>query len=563
MFLKINILLLLLLILSIIVLAYLLIKIKQQLVVFKDKNRQLQSDNEELANNLKEEKQINSMHREELLSQTEHMQALNVELEKLSLVASKTDTAVAIADHRGRFEYVNKGFVSLFGFNLEELSKEIGDDIYKVSKKLRFLPKLEFAIQYHKSLYHTSLVLTKSGEKKWVKTSLTPIFDENNRIIQYVILNTDVTELKRANDELRKLSLVASKTDNVVIIFDKNGKIDWVNDSFQKMYGYSYDEYLNTIGDNITDFYSDINGHKILDKLTNTKKPVNFIKSIVDKSGIIKWKQSTVTPVLDDKNEITNFIIVESDITRIKEAEQKLQEEKNKADLLLLNILPEETAEELKTKGKATPRFYRSASVLFADIQNFTKLAENLTPEELVQNLQTYFIEFDNIVIKHFIEKIKTIGDAYLCVGGIPMKNKSHAFDTVLVALELQQMIKTLGKENKKEGGKILQFRIGIHTGPIVAGVVGKQKMTYDIWGDTVNIAKRIESACIPGMVNISTSTYEIIKDFFECESRGKVLAKHKGHINMYFVNRIKPEFSEDASGFIPNKYFKEMLAQL
>jgi class 3 adenylate cyclase len=124
-------------------------------------------------------------------------------------------------------------------------------------------------------------------------------------------------------------------------------------------------------------------------------------------------------------------------------------------------------------------------------------------------------------------------------------------------------MIKTLGKENKKEGGKILQFRIGIHTGPIVAGVVGKQKMTYDIWGDTVNIAKRIESACIPGMVNISTSTYEIIKDFFECESRGKVLAKHKGHINMYFVNRIKPEFSEDASGFIPNKYFKEMLAQL
>jgi len=563
MFLEINIILLLLLILSIIALVYLLIKIKRQITILREQKNQLQKKNEELLNNLKEEKQINLMYREELLSQTEHMQALNVELEKLSLVASKTNTAVAIADHRGRFVYVNNGFVKLFGFNLDELAKEIGGDIYTVSEKLRFLPKLESALQYRKSMYHTSLVLTKEGEKKWVKTSLTPIFDENDRIMQYVILNTDVTELKRANDELRKLSLVASKTDNVVIIFDKNGKIDWVNESFQKMYGYSYEEYLGVVGDKITDFCKNDNKQDLFKQLIKTKEPVTFVKSIVDKSGIIKWKQSTITPVLDNKKEITNYIIVESDITRIKEAEQKLQIEKDKADLLLLNILPEETAEELKTKGKATPRFYRSASVLFADIQNFTKLAENLTPEELVVNLQTYFVEFDNIVASHFIEKIKTIGDAYLCVGGIPMKNKSHAFDTVLVALKLQQIIKKLAAESKKTGTKPLQFRIGIHTGPIVAGVVGKQKMAYDIWGDTVNIAKRIESACIPGMVNISVSTYEIIKDFFECESRGKILAKHKGHIDMYFVNRIKPEFSKDESGFVPNKFFKEMLARL
>ena len=161
------------------------------------------------------------------------------------------------------------------------------------------------------------------------------------------------------------------------------------------------------------------------------------------------------------------------------------------------------------------------------------------------------------------MDKTKTIGDAFLCVGGIPMRNKSHPFDTVLVGLELQRIIKEMAVEREEMGKKALQLRIGIHSGPIVAGVVGKQKMTYDIWGDTVNISKRIESACVPGMVNVSASTYDIIKDYFECEHRGKILAKHKGRIDMYFVHKIKPEFSENSDGITPNQYFKEMLAQL
>jgi class 3 adenylate cyclase len=143
------------------------------------------------------------------------------------------------------------------------------------------------------------------------------------------------------------------------------------------------------------------------------------------------------------------------------------------------------------------------------------------------------------------------------------MRNKSHPFDAVLVGLHLQRIIKELGKDREERGQRAWQLRVGIHTGPVVAGVVGQQKMTYDIWGDTVNIAKRIESACIPGMVNVSYSTHEIIKDFFECEHRGKVLAKHKGHIDMYFVHRILPEFCENNDGITPNNYFKEMLARL
>lgn len=517
----------------------------------------------ELRNELFEERQSVGLHREELLTQSEHLQEMNVELERLSLVASKTDTAVAIADHKGRFTFVNQGFIELFGYNLEELKKLIGRDIRTVIDKMKILPLLEKALELKQSLHHTSTIITKYGEKKWIKTVLNPIFNENEKVSQYIMLQTDVSELKIINEKLKKLSLVASKTSNSVIIFDADGNIDWVNDGFQKMYGYSREEFIKMIGKNISDFCKQDGKLEIINRIIEERHSISYIGQIIDRLDVQKWKQTTVTPIYNKKGDIRNFIVVESDITRIKEAEQKIQEEKDKADNLLLNILPEETAEELKTKGKATPRFYRSVSVLFADIQDFTKLAENLTPEELVSDLQSYFSRFDDAVGNYFIEKIKTIGDAFLCVGGIPMRNKSHPFDTVLFGLELQRIIKKIGIERKGLGKKALQLRIGIHSGPVVAGVVGKQKMTYDIWGDTVNIAKRVESACVSGMVNISALTYDVIKDYFECEHRGKILAKHKGHIDMYFVHKIKPEFSENSDGITPNKYFKEMLAQL
>lgn len=514
-------------------------------------------------NDILNEKQSVDLHREELLTQAEHLQELNVELERLSLVVSKTDTAVAIADHKGRFTFVNQGFVNLFGYSLAELIDQVGADIFKAGKSMNILPMLERAVDLKQALNYTSAIVTKSGESKWVKTTLNPIFDERGKIKQYIMLETDVTELKIINDKLKKISLVASKTSNSVIIFDKDGNFDWVNGGFHNMYGYTRNEFVEIVGKNISDFCKHDGMQELFDQVLKEKQSISYSSTFVDRFEVHKWKQTNITPIYSERGEIKNYIIVESDISRIKEVEQKMQEEKEKADRLLLNILPEETAEELKTKGKATPRFYRSASVLFADIQDFTKLAENLTPEELVHDLQSYFSRFDDAVSKYYVEKIKTMGDAFLCVGGIPMRNKSHPFDTILVGLRLQRIIKELGKEREESGRRALQLRIGIHSGPIIAGVVGKQKMTYDIWGDTVNIAKRIESACVPGMVNVSASTYDIIKDYFECEHRGKILAKHKGHIDMYFVHKIKPEFSENSDGINPNQYFKEMLAQL
>jgi PAS domain S-box-containing protein len=514
-------------------------------------------------NTLLQEKQSVELHREELLAQAEHLLELNIELERLSLVASKTDTAVLIADEKGRFTWVNQGFVKLYGYSMGELISEVGKDIFSASNELNLKPMLERAISLNQSLNYTSMVLTKSGEKKWVKTTLNPIYDEKNTIIQYIILQTDVSELKLINDKLKKLSLVASKTNNSVIIFNQDGDIDWVNEGFHTMYGYSRTEYIEKFGKTFKDFCIANDKLDSLNDVLRKKNSISFVFSFKDRFDNCKWKQTTLTPISNDHGQLTNIIVVESDITLIKEAESKMQEQKEKADKLLLNILPEETAEELKSKGKATPRLYRSVSVLFADILDFTKLAENLTPEELVHDLQTYFSRFDDAVSETYVEKIKTIGDAFLCVGGIPIKNKSHPFDAVLVGMKLQRIIKEMGREREERGLRAWQLRVGIHTGPVVAGVVGKQKMTYDIWGDTVNIAKRIESACVPGMVNVSSTTYEIIKDFFECEHRGKILAKHKGHIEMYFVHRIRPEFCENSDGITPNNYFKEMLAKL
>ncbi|PKP11033.1 MAG: hypothetical protein CVU09_04435 [Bacteroidetes bacterium HGW-Bacteroidetes-4] len=545
------------------VLAYFIKKTRNLLNRYKKILFRYKENMNALRSSLLLENQTVALHREELLAQAEHLQELNVELERLSLVASKTDTAVIIADQKGRFTWVNQGFVNLYGYTLSEVLNEVGPDIYSASNEMNIKPVVDRAIKAKKSLNYTSMIQTKSGESKWIKTTLNPILNENKQIQQYIILQTDVSELKQINDKLKKLSLVASKTSNSVLIFDAAEQIDWVNEGFHNLYGYTKSEFIALHGDSLKNFLK-VSGHENLyNKVLNVKNTYTFVSSIVNRDGEPKWKQTSITPIHSDAENIVNFIVVESDITKIKEAEARIEEERDKADRLLLNILPEETAEELKSKGEATPRFYRSVSVLFADIQDFTKLAENLTPKELVEELQSYFSRFDDVVNRNFVEKIKTMGDAFLCVGGIPMRNKSHPFDAVLVGLNLQRIIRELGQEREELGKHAWNLRVGIHSGPIVAGVVGKQKMTYDIWGDTVNIAKRIESACVPGMVNVSATTYEIIKDYFECENRGKILAKHKGHIDMYFVHRIKPEFSENHDGITPNTYFKEMLARL
>jgi len=211
--------------------------------------------------------------------------------------------------------------------------------------------------------------------------------------------------------------------------------------------------------------------------------------------------------------------------------------EKKKSDDLLLNILPEEVAEELKAKGSADAKQFDEVTVMFTDFKGFTQISEKLTPTELVAEIHTCFKAFDSIIEKYNIEKIKTIGDSYMCAGGLPVTNTTNAVDVVNAALKIQQFMQQHLQHRKAEGKEPFEIRIGVHTGPVVAGIVGVKKFAYDIWGDTVNIASRMESSGEAGKVNISSGTYELVKGEFKCEHRGKIKAKNKGEIDMYFVN--------------------------
>lgn len=216
-----------------------------------------------------------------------------------------------------------------------------------------------------------------------------------------------------------------------------------------------------------------------------------------------------------------------------------VQKERKKSDVLLLNILPEETAAELKETGQATPKHYELVSVLFTDFKGFTSIAENLSPEEVIKELDTCFLAFDEICDRYKLEKIKTIGDSYMCAGGLPMTNKTNPIDAVNAALEIQAWMQSWKEDKEARGLEAWEIRMGIHSGPVVAGVVGKNKFAYDIWGDTVNLASRMESSGEPGKINISGKTYELVKDHFQCSYRGKVQAKNKGEVAMYFVEGL------------------------
>jgi class 3 adenylate cyclase len=218
----------------------------------------------------------------------------------------------------------------------------------------------------------------------------------------------------------------------------------------------------------------------------------------------------------------------------------KIASEKKRSDELLLNILPEETAEELKATGTAKAKSFEMVTVLFTDFKNFTLASEILTAEELVEEINHCFSEFDRIISKYHIEKIKTIGDAYMCAGGLPIANTTNPIDVIHAGLEMVDFIARNKADRQAKGQPFFELRLGIHTGPVVAGIVGVKKFAYDIWGDTVNTASRMESSGEVGRVNISGTTYEIVKDHFNCIHRGKIEAKNKGQIDMYFVESAK-----------------------
>ena len=237
---------------------------------------------------------------------------------------------------------------------------------------------------------------------------------------------------------------------------------------------------------------------------------------------------------------IENAMLYNSLERKVEERTAELAEEKKKSDDLLFNILPAETAEELKRVGRTRPQKFEGVTVMFTDFVGFTATSSSMSPEEIVSTVDSYFSAFDNIINKYKVEKIKTIGDAYMCVGGLPIPTSTHATDTVLAALEILAWVDHYNQERKLANKPEFLIRIGLHSGPVVAGVVGSKKFAYDIWGDTVNTASRMETGSEGGKINISGDTYKLVSHKVNCAYRGKMPAKNKGDIDMYFVESLK-----------------------
>ena len=420
------------------------------------------------------------------------------------------------------FEYFNKSITAAGNTSSAAFSY---NGIGKIKLKEK---KFSEALQNH----NKALILAKKFEDKLQEVrGLKGIAD--------VYFNTDNTAL--AFQYYDKARVVAEEMDDL--------KVE-LKDLYQEM-ALAYSKSRNYSDAFLyQSLYSDIK-----DSLYNieTKKKLNQLQfdfELSKKEVEINLKETSIKSARQVRLGLTGglvliliiaFIIYRHSLQKTR-VNKILDKQKNQIEHLLLNILPKEVAYELQTSGNSKPRHFDEVSILFTDFQGFTSIADKLSPGELVEDLNECFIEFDNIIEKYNLEKIKTIGDSYMCAGNIPSPDPDHAYKIVKAALEIQAFIERYNLRRIDKRLQPWEIRIGLHVGPVVAGVVGKKKYAYDIWGGAVNIASRMESNGTPGKVNISANTFELIKTRFDCTYRGKLNAKNLGDLDMYYVEKEKTE---------------------
>lgn len=282
-----------------------------------------------------------------------------------------------------------------------------------------------------------------------------------------------------------------------------------------------------------------INEHQIF--MQGKEAKVQLIETLKEKEVALLEKNAAQQHVIELMADKEKMILQQNEILEQKVVERtsELVAEKKKSDDLLLNILPAETAEELKHKGSAEAKYFENVTVMFTDFVNFTSISEALTAKELVKQLNYYFINFDNLITEFGLEKIKTVGDGYIAACGLPIEDKNHAVNVAGAALAISKFVHNYKTHCAANSLPFFDVRVGLSSGPVVAGIVGIKKFAFDIWGDTVNTAARMEQTSEPGKINISGTTYNLIKDQFACTYRGKMQAKNKGEIDMYFLDSI------------------------
>ncbi|HYV90700.1 MAG TPA: adenylate/guanylate cyclase domain-containing protein [Chitinophagales bacterium] len=391
-----------------------------------------------------------------------------------------------------------------------------------IGKIYRMKKDFALAVQYHQQAYDSAKVI---DAKLDMAQALLGIAETDKEKVDY---KSAIVIYKKAEEILKDIGLEES--------YDLEKVYLGLSSSYSELKDYNNAFKYQTLMLEVKNKIYNLE----VDKKLSTKL---FAFEIDKKQGEINLQQEVISRQRLVRNGLIGGITVVLLFAGVFLMQRnRISKEKKRSEELLLNILPAQTAKELMATGSAKANDFSQVTVLFTDFKGFTRMSENLSAQELVNEINHCYSSFDNIVTTYRIEKIKTIGDSYMCAGGLPEESKTHAVDTVRAALKMRDFIEEEKQRRIAEGKNYFEIRIGVNTGPVVAGIVGIKKFAYDIWGDTVNIASRMESSGEIGKVNISESTYELVKDKFNCTHRGKIQAKYKGAIDMYFVEEYLPE---------------------
>lgn len=392
------------------------------------------------------------------------------QLNMLADVARFADNPVALISFAGMLEWANEAFIRLYGSDCEKYLK----DASEVLKAIHATDKQFF--KDNRSVSYISHNHTPAGETKWIQTTLTPVFDKDDKIIRYIAVESDITKQKEQEEELRQ-------------------------------------QYENTLA------------------LTE------HIESVVD--------------------------YVEGQKREIDEQKQAIEEAKKRTETVLSQVLPYEVAVQLRNKGYAQPRHYKKVTVMFISIVNYDELTELYATDELVDLLHSLYSQFDEIIESHYVEKIKTVYGSYLCAGGVPLRNKSNPIDVALSALKICNYLVQLNRHFKSQGKPEWKVCITAHTGEVIAGVVGKRKLTYDIWGDAVQATFEIQKNAPSCRITLSGSVVENIDEYFQVIPCHSIDLRTRGTIDLYHLERILPRYAADEKGILPNQEFLSLISRI
>jgi adenylate cyclase len=469
-----------------------------------------------------------------IIYQNDIQQALN--LRDKAIEASSVGIVIADAQLSDMpLIYVNSAFENITGYSAVDVLGENCRFLQGENKEQPSLKILRKTIKEGKNCTVTLLNYRKDGTPFWNELSISPIYNDEYKLTHFVGVQNDVTERVKTQEALNLRDKAIEASSVGIVIADAqlpDMPLIYINSAFEKMTGYSREE---TIGKNCRFLQGKNTSQATIDQLRKAiKEETNCTVILLNyhKNGTPFWNELTISPIYNLDNKLTHFVGIQNDVTTRISADKALKLEKLKSERLLLNILPKQIVQRLKEVHNSVAQQFESATILFADIVGFTSLSVELRPLELISLLNEIFSAFDRLVDKHEVEKIKTIGDAYMVAGGIPLPQENHIRAIAQMALDMQEAIKHFQKSKDKP----FEIRIGINTGSVVAGVIGQKKFIYDLWGDAVNVASRMESHGKAGKIQVTEVVYQALNDQFIFEKRGLINIKGKGQMTTYWL---------------------------